>query len=51
MEDILIALYYLAAIIIIILHYIGWLEDRGLEWLVYIIAGLLFPMLYFAYIP
>lgn len=51
MEDILIALYYVVAIVIIVMHYIGWLEDRGLEWIVYVVAVLLFPMLYFAYIP
>ena len=51
MEDILIALYYAVAIIVIVMHYIGWLEDRGLEWIVYVVAVLLFPMLYFAYIP
>ena len=44
MEDILIALYYVAAIIVIVLHYIGWLEDRGLEWVVYVVAVLLFPI-------
>ena len=51
MEDILIALYYVAAIIVIVLHYTGWLADRGLEWIVFVIAVLLFPMLYFAYLP
>ena len=51
MEDILIGLYYVAAIVIIVLHYVGWLEERGLEWLVYLVAALLFPMLYFAYLP
>ena len=51
MEDILIGLYYVAAIIVIVLHYVGWLEERGLEWLVYLVAVLLLPMLYFAYIP
>ncbi len=51
MEDILIGLYYVAAIVIIVLHYVDWLEERGLEWLVYLVAVLLFPMLYFAYIP
>ncbi|MEM7541974.1 MAG: hypothetical protein AAF384_10375 [Pseudomonadota bacterium] len=49
MENIFIAVYYLVAIIVIVLHYIGWLEDRGLEWIVYVIAVALFPMLYFAY--
>lgn len=51
MEDILIALYYVAAIVVIVMHYIGWLEDRGLEWIVYVVAVLLFPMLWFAYLP
>ena len=51
MEDILIALYYVVAIVVIVLHYVGWLENRGLEWAVYAVAALLFPMLYFAYIP
>ena len=51
MEDLLIALYYVAAIAVIILHYIGWLEDRGPEWVVYLVAVLLFRMLYFADIP
>jgi len=51
MEDVLIALYYVAAIAAIALHYTGWLADRGLEWLVYVVAVLLFPMLYFAYMP
>lgn len=51
MENVLIALYYVAAIVVIALHYMGWLADRGLEWMVYVIAVLLFPMLYFAYLP
>ncbi|MGR8919760.1 MAG: hypothetical protein ACU85V_09075 [Gammaproteobacteria bacterium] len=51
MEDILIAIYYVSAIVVIALHYTGWLEDRGLEWIVYVVAVLLFPMLYFAYLP
>ena len=45
MEDVLIALYYLTAVVVIALHYIGWLADRGLEWVVYVVAVLLFPML------
>ena len=51
MENILIALYYVSAIVVIVLHYAGWLADRGLEWVVYVVAVLLFPMLYFAYLP
>jgi len=51
LEDILIALYYIAAIAVIVLHYTGWLADRGLEWIVYVVLVLMFPMLYFAYTP
>ena len=51
MEDILIALYYVVAIVVVVVHYLGLLEGRGLEWIVYVAAALLFPMLYFAYIP
>ena len=51
MEDILIALYYVVAIMVVVMHYIGLLGDRGLEWIVYVVAVVLFPMLYFAYIP
>lgn len=51
MENTLIALYYVTAIVVIVLHYVGWLADRGLEWVVYIVAVLLFPMLYYAYLP
>ncbi len=51
MENILIALYYAVAIIVIVGHYIGRLKESGFEGMVYIVAVLLFPMLYFAYIP
>lgn len=51
MEDILIGSYYVTAIVVIALHYLGWLADRGLEWVVYATAVMLFPMLYFAYLP
>ena len=51
MENILIGLYYVAAITVIVLHFTGWLADRGLEWIVLVTAVLLFPMLYFAYTP
>ena len=45
MEDILIALYYIAAIAVIVLHYTGWLADRGLEWIVYVVLVLMFQQL------
>jgi hypothetical protein len=51
MEDVLIGLYYIAAIAVIVAHVRGWLADHDAEWLVYVIAVLLFPMLYFAYLP
>lgn len=51
MENALTALYYVSALIVIVLHYTGWLADRGLEWIVFATAVLLFPMLYFAYTP
>ena len=47
----LLLIYYIIAITILVLHFTGWLEDRGMEWLVFVVAVLLFPMLYFAYIP
>ena len=51
MENILIALYYVVAIIVIVVHYIGWLEESGFEGMVYVLAVFMFLMLYFAYIP
>jgi hypothetical protein len=51
MEDILIACYYVGAIVVIALHFTGWLANHGAEWVVYVAAVLLFPMLYFAYLP
>ena len=51
MENILIALYYAVAIIIIVAHYIGTLKESGFEGMVYIVAVFMFPMLYFAYLP
>ena len=51
MENILIALYYAVAIIIIVVHYFGWLKEFGFDWMVYAVAVFMFPMLYFAYLP
>ena len=51
MEDILIALYYVVAIIVIVVNYFGWLEEFGFERMVYAVAVFMFPMLYFAYLP
>jgi hypothetical protein len=38
-----IALYYVAAITILILHFTGWLARRNLEWLVLVLAVSVFP--------
>lgn len=39
----LFALYYLAAIIILALHFTGFLARRRLEWLLYVVALTVFP--------
>ena len=36
---------------VVVVHYLGLLKGRGLEWIVYVADASLFPMLYFAYIP
>ena len=47
MENILFGLFYLVAITVLILHFTGWLAERNLEWLVYVIAVLVFPVVIF----
>lgn len=44
MENILFGLFYLFAIVVVILHFTGWLADRGLEWVVFVTALLVFPV-------
>ncbi len=44
MENILFGLFYLFAIVVVFLHFTGWLADRGLEWVVYVTALLVFPV-------
>ncbi len=39
----LLALFYVLAIILIIMHYTGWLAKHNLEWLLYILALTVFP--------
>ena len=39
----LLALFYVLAIILIIMHYTGWLQRHNLEWLLYILALTVFP--------
>ena len=39
LEDVLFSVFYLAAIVVVVLHYTGWLEDRNLNWIVFVIAA------------
>jgi len=47
MTDSLFALFYLVAIVVVILHFTGWLEDHNMEWLVFVMAVLVFPVVIF----
>lgn len=47
LNDVLFALFYVVAIAVIIAHFTGWLEERGLDWLVYVVAVLVFPVVLF----
>lgn len=47
MTDILFGLFYLVAIVIVVLHFTGWLEDHNMEWLVFVMAVLVFPVVIF----
>ena len=44
MTDALFGLFYLAAIVVVILHFTGWLEEHNMEWLVFVMAVLVFPV-------
>jgi hypothetical protein len=46
-NNILFALFYVVAIAVLILHFTGWLAARNLEWLVFVIAALVFPVVVF----
>ncbi|MGE0384212.1 MAG: hypothetical protein AB7Q97_05730 [Gammaproteobacteria bacterium] len=37
-EDLIFSSSYVLAIVVVILHYTGWLEDRNLNWLVFAVA-------------
>ena len=37
------ALFYVLAIVIVILHFTGWLRNHNLEWLVFVLAVAVFP--------
>jgi len=39
--------FYVVALIILILHFTGWLKRNNLEWLVLVLAVATFPAVYF----
>jgi len=39
--------YYVVAITILVLHYTGWLRYHNLEWLVLVLAGTVFPAVFY----
>jgi low affinity Fe/Cu permease len=43
MENIGFTLFYLIAIVVLVLHFNGTLEEYELEWLVYVLAIAVFP--------
>lgn len=43
----LFALYYVVAIVVLILHFTGFLARHRLDWLVYILAVTVFPAVLF----
>ena len=47
MTDSLFALFYLVAIVVVILHFTGWLDDHDMEWLVFVMAVMVFPIVFF----
>ena len=46
MKDILFAVFYLVAIVVLILHFTGWLDDRNMNWLVYVVDWVRFDLIY-----
>jgi hypothetical protein len=43
-NNILFGMFYLIAIAVLILHFTGWLAERNLVCIVYVIAVLVFPV-------
>jgi hypothetical protein len=39
--------FYVVAIIILVLHFTGWLAKNSLEWIVLVLAAATFPAIYF----
>lgn len=44
MNNLIFTTFYIVAIAVLVLHFTGTLADRGLEWLVHVIAVLIFPV-------
>ncbi len=40
-------IFYVVAVIILILHFTGWLKRNSLEWVVLVLAVATFPAVYF----
>jgi hypothetical protein len=40
-------IFYVVAVIILILHFTGWLKRNNLEWVVLVLAVATFPAVYF----
>lgn len=47
MENLGFFAFYAVAIVVLILHFTGTLEEYELEWLVYVLALAVFPAVYF----
>ena len=39
--------FYIIAIVILILHFTGWLKSHNLEWLILVLAVAVFPVVIF----
>jgi len=39
--------FYVVAIIILVLHFTGWLAKNSLEWIVLVLAAATFPAIFF----
>ena len=39
--------FYVIAIVVLVLHFTGWLKRNSLEWLVLVLAVATFPAVYF----
>jgi len=39
--------FYVIAIIILIMHFTGWLKRNNLEWLILVLAVAVFPVVFF----